>query len=88
MDCFLIFYGEFLEYPWERLDYSLIDYSDGIVVLSGGGISLPPVNKKIIEWHDPDRFLAGINLYKSKKSSRLIFTGGNKSFNFRINTRR
>ena len=25
-----------LEYPWKRLDYSLVDYSDGIVVLSSG----------------------------------------------------
>ncbi len=66
----------FLEYPWKRLDYSLIDTSDGIVVLSGGGINLPPVNKKIIEWNDPDRFFAGIDLYKANKSDRLIFTGG------------
>ena len=65
-----------LEYPWKRLDYSLVDSSDGIVVLSGGGINLPPVNKKIIEWNDPDRFFAGIDLYKANKSNRLIFTGG------------
>ena len=65
-----------LEYPWKRLDYSLVDSADGIVVLSGGGIRLPPVNKKIIEWNDPDRFLAGIDLYKANKSNRLIFTGG------------
>ena len=65
-----------LEFPWKRLDYSLIDSSDGIVVLSGGGVRLPPVNENIIEWNDPDRFLAGIDLYKAKKSKRLIFTGG------------
>ena len=65
-----------LEYPWKRLDYSLVDHSDGIVVLSGGGIKLPPKNKKIIEWNDPDRFFAGIDLYKANKSNRLIFTGG------------
>mgnify|MGYP002021436220 CR=1 FL=1 len=65
-----------LEYPWKRLDYSLVDSSDGIVVLSGGGIRLPHVNKKIIEWNDPDRFLAGIGLYNANKSKRLIFTGG------------
>ena len=41
-----------MEYPWKRLDYSLVDYSDGIVVLSGGGIHLPPVNNKIIEWNN------------------------------------
>ena len=65
----------FLEYPWKRLDYSLVAPSDGIVVLSSGR-HLPPGNTKITEWHDPDRFLAGIDLYKAKKSNRLIFTGG------------
>ena len=37
---------------------------------------MPPGNSKLIEWADPDRFLAGIDLYKANKSSRLIFTGG------------
>ena len=37
---------------------------------------MPPLNKKIIEWNDPDRFFAGIDLYKANKSNRLIFTGG------------
>ena len=64
-----------LEHPWKRLDYSLVAPSDGIVVLSGGR-HLPPGNTKIIEWYDPDRFLAGIELYKANKSNRLIFTGG------------
>ena len=41
-----------------------------------GGRHLPPGNAKIIEWYDPDRFLAGIDLYKANKSNRLIFTGG------------
>ena len=65
-----------LEHPWKRLDYSLVTPSDGIVVLSSGGRHLPPGNTKIIEWYDPDRFLAGIDLYKANKSNRLIFTGG------------
>ena len=64
-----------LEYPFKRLDYSLITPSDAIVVLSSGR-HLPPGNSKIIEWHDPDRFFAGIDLYKANKSNRLIFTGG------------
>ncbi|KGG02335.1 MULTISPECIES: YdcF family protein [Prochlorococcus] len=64
-----------LEHPWKRLEYSLVAPSDGIVVLSGGR-HLPPGNTKIIEWYDPDRFLAGIELYKADKSNRLIFTGG------------
>ena len=68
--------GRFLEYPWKRLDYSLVKSSDGIVVLSGGGIRLSSENTTIVEWSDPDRFLAGIDLYKANKSNRLIFTGG------------
>ena len=32
--------------------------------------------KRQVEWNDPDRFLAGINLYRANKSNRLIFTGG------------
>ena len=75
-ELFSITLWKLLEYPWKRLDYSLVDSSDGIVVLSGGGIKLPPINKKIIEWNDPDRFFAGIDLYKANKSNRLIFTGG------------
>ena len=64
-----------LEYPWKRLEFSSINSADGIVVLSGGR-HLPLGNTKIIEWHDPDRFLAGIELYKANKSNKLIFTGG------------
>ena len=64
-----------LEYPWKRLDYSLVTPADGIIVLSSGR-HLPPGDTEIIEWDDPDRFLAGIDLYKANKSNRLIFTGG------------
>ena len=63
-----------LENPWKRLDYSAIKSADGIVVLSSGR-SLPPGKTKIIEWGDPDRFLA-IELHRAKKSTKLIFTGG------------
>jgi len=64
-----------LEYPWKRLDYSALNSAEAIVVLSGGR-HLPPGKTNIIEWGDPDRFFAGIELYKAKKSSKLIFTGG------------
>ncbi len=70
---------QLIEFPWERKDYSNITYADGIVVLSSGR-HLPPGNTKIIEWNDPDRFFAGINLYRAKKASRLIFTGGVNPF--------
>ena len=65
----------FLEHPWKRLEYSKVNSSDVIVVLSSGR-SLPPGNSKIIEWGDADRFFAGIDLYKANKSNKLIFTGG------------
>ncbi len=62
------------------MDYSVVDSADGIVVLSGGGIY--PVGKtKIIEWSDPDRFNAGIDLYRANKANKLIFTGGSSPLN-------
>jgi len=58
----------------------MVNSADAIVVLSGGK-ERPPGNNKIIEWHDPDRFFAGIGLYRAEKSSRLIFTGNIDPFN-------
>ena len=74
---------KFLEQPWKRIDYSLVSSADGIVVLSYGRV-LPPGNSKIIEWRDPDRFLAGIELYKANKAKRLIFTGNKHPSNNNI----
>ncbi len=65
----------FLEQPWKRLEPNSMDFVDGIVVLSMGR-KLPPGKTKIIEWRDPDRFFAGLELYKAKRSNKLIFTGG------------
>ena len=64
-----------LEQPWKRLEPYSMDFADGIVVLSTGRKS-PPGKTQIIEWRDPDRFFAGIELFKAKRSSKLIFTGG------------
>ncbi len=57
-----------LEFPWKRLDYSALNSADGIVVLSGTG-------------RFSSRFLAGIDLYRAKKSTKLIFTGGVVPYN-------
>ena len=57
-----------------------IDKAYGIVVLSGGR-KIPLGNSNIIEWGDPDRFLAGIELYKYGKAKKLIFTGGFNPYN-------
>ena len=70
-----------IEFPWKRLDYSAVNSADGIVVLSGGAKHLTPGNTKFFEWGDPDRFLAGIELYRANKSNKLIFTGGLDPFN-------
>ena len=67
-----------LEHPWKRLDYSLVAPSDGIVVLSYGR-HLPPGNKKIIEWYDPDRFIAGIDLHKAFNDKLKIKTKRDKN---------
>ena len=32
------------------------------------------------EWQDPDRFLAGLDLYRAGKAPRLLFTGGASPF--------
>lgn len=37
---------------------------------------MAPGDAKIIEWNDPDRFMAGIKLLKGKKAEKLVFTGG------------
>jgi len=70
------FLWKIVEKPWQRLSPKEVSKSDAIVVLSGGGRRLTPRNSDIIEWNDPDRFLAGLLLLKNEKSSKLIFTGG------------
>ncbi len=69
-------FWEWIEYPWQRLKVEQIENGDAIVVLSGGGKVLAPGKANIYEWNDPDRFLAGIDLFKQKKAPKLIFTGG------------
>ena len=53
--------------------------ADAIVVLSGGRHAAPG-DARIIEWHDPDRFLAGVDLYVVGRAPRLLFTGGQSPF--------
>ena len=53
--------------------------ADAIVVLSGGRHAAPG-DARIIEWHDPDRFLAGVDLFKVGRAPRLLFTGGQSPF--------
>lgn len=68
------------EYPWKRLSPNEIPSADAIVVLSQRRHK-PPGKSDIIEWwDDPDRFMSGLMLFKAKKASKLIFTGGYSPF--------
>ena len=66
----------FVETPWKRKNIDSIEKSDFIVVLSGGRKILVPGQNKTYEWTDPDRFLAGLDLYKKDKAPKILFTGG------------
>ena len=50
--------------------------ADAIVVLSGMVESVWVGAEKIINWSDPDRFFAGLDIFKSGKSNFIIFTRG------------
>ena len=72
--------NRFAEYPWKRLSPNEIPSADAIVVLSQRRHK-PPGKSNIIEWwDDPDRFMSGLMLIKSKKADKLIFTGGYSPF--------
>ena len=68
-----------LEKPWQRQSAASAASADAIVVLSGGSHPVPGT-AKVSEWHDPDRFLAGVDLYRHGKAPRLLFTGGASPF--------
>ena len=69
-----------IEYPWQRIDDSDASTADAIVVLSTGEIFQAPGKVNVLEWGDPDRYFAGISLYKNKKAPKIFFTGGSKPF--------
>ena len=56
-----------LEAPWERRSALEAPQADAIVVLSGGRHPAPGA-ARLSEWHDPDRFLAGLDLYRAGKA--------------------
>lgn len=65
--------------PWQRRLATEAPLADAIVVLSGGRHSAPGA-ARVSEWEDPDRFLAGLDLYRAGKAPRLLFTGGASPF--------
>ena len=69
----------YLEKPYKMVPLKKIKNVDSIVVLGGMRV-LTHNNQDLIEWHDPDRFFAGIKLYKEGKGNRIIFTDGYNPF--------
>lgn len=76
----------FIENPWRKINLKEIPKSDLIVVLSGGLNSSPAKDFKNREWNDPDRFFAGVNIFKEYSSSTLVFTGGYNPYFNQIST--
>ena len=70
---------QWLEAPWQRRLATEASQADAIVVLSSGRHPAPGP-ARITEWEDPDRFLAGLDLYRAGKAQRLLFTGGASPF--------
>ena len=68
-----------VEHPWQRRSVERAPLADAILVLSGGRHPAPGP-AQISEWHDPDRFLAGVALFQSGRASRLLFTRGQNPF--------
>ena len=68
-----------VEHPWQRRSVVRAARADAIVVLSGGRHPAPGP-AQISEWHDPDRFLAGVALFQAGRAPRLLFTRGQNPF--------
>lgn len=64
-----------LEASMERLPAEDAPQADAIVVLCWGLI-VAPDDAGIVEWTDPDRFFAGVDLALADKAPLLVFTGG------------
>lgn len=60
--------------------------AEAIVVLSGMINQVKSTNVVYPEWIDPDRFFAGLELYKSGKAPKIIFTRGKMPWDNATNT--
>ncbi|MDC0227627.1 YdcF family protein [Alphaproteobacteria bacterium] len=65
-----------LEHPYKPIPISSIKENDAVIVLSRGIHQVGDKDYKIYEFSDPNRFFAGLDLIKQKKSDKLIFTAG------------
>lgn len=63
-----------------------VSKAEAIVVLSGMINQVKSTNGVYPEWGDPDRFFAGLELFKSGKASKIIFTRGKMPWDKSTNT--
>jgi uncharacterized SAM-binding protein YcdF (DUF218 family) len=63
-----------------------VSNAEAIVVLSGMINQVKSTNGVYPEWGDPDRFFAGLELYKSGKAPKIIFTRGKMPWDNATNT--
>ena len=73
---FLISY---VEKPYEMIPLKNVKNTNSIVILAGMR-NFTQKKHEVTEWIDPDRFFAGLRLYKQGKSKRIIFTDGYNPF--------
>ena len=66
----------FTEASGFRMNPLALPRADAIVVLSGMLQGVESFNGLAYEWSDPDRFFAGLELFRLGKASNVIFTRG------------
>ncbi|MBA3656693.1 MAG: YdcF family protein [Gemmatimonadaceae bacterium] len=66
---------DFLERGQQRSSVESFPPSDAIVVLSSGRATAPGPGA-VSEWHDPDRYFAGVELFAAARAPLVVFTGG------------
>lgn len=57
-----------------RRPIASVAVADAIVVLSAGRV-IAPGPERVSEWGDSNRFWGGVDLFRSQKAPRLVFTG-------------
>ena len=65
-----------LEHPYKPVAYESIKQADAVVVLSGGINHIRDGDVIRYQWGLPNRFFAGVDLFKKNKAKKLIFTAG------------
>lgn len=83
---FAEFFFKLIESTSPRQTPKNVSNAEAIVVLSGMIKQVKSVEGVYPEWDDPDRFFAGVDLYKSGKAPKIIFTRGKMPWNNSRNT--